>query len=522
MRFSRRNFCEIVLVFLLLIGFFYRLYELSNNYSFWTDEEHVAIFARAILERGNPILGNGYNTGIYQYLQYWLSAASAKVFGLNEFAIRFPSVIFGVLTIWAVWLLGKELFSTPSTSEESNVPLRSTLPPSEVFIPLVAATLTTFLKIEILWSRQARPYQALQFLYLLGAYFIYRVAKENKFNWSCFLGFLGCGIFASLMHGLGLVIFFSGFVYLFIFRASWFGKKWMLLGISLFVLFGWIFKVQILSVVSQIGKTNNLFYYRIFLTHNYLLLCLLAILGSFLLFWRKKYSELLLFVISLSVQIIIVSFLLGQTFTRYFYPVFPFIIILASYGIWGTGILLSKKVLNTKGSVLSFQYLISFLFIFILFFSLWKSDKLSLFPKKIYSLNADMQEVPEVDWKRLYGFVQKKLAENPKAVLVANWMDTPIWFLGEGSLDYLVRWKETPLDYDYFSGAKLLPNLKEFIELTKREEMGLLVLDSWDNKIPEGVSEYCQENLKKEFEIDRLYPVQPRYWPVTVYSWGLD
>ncbi len=116
---------------LVIIGFFFRLYGLSKNYSFWTDENHLAIFVKTILERGKPALANGYSTGIYHWLQYWLSAISARIFGLNEFAVRFPSVVFGILTIWAVWLLGREMFGRNAG--------------------LTAALFTTFLKIEILW-----------------------------------------------------------------------------------------------------------------------------------------------------------------------------------------------------------------------------------------------------------------------------------------------------------------------------------------------------------------------------------
>mgnify|MGYP001273077504 CR=1 FL=1 len=144
-RLNKNNLISsLLLAALLIIGFFYRIYGLNNNYSFWTDENHVAIFVRAILERGKPILLNGHTTGIYQWLQYWLSSISSKIFGLNEFAIRFPSIIFGVLTIWAIYLLGKELFNRN--------------------VGLLSAFFITFLKIEILWSRQSRPYQILQFL----------------------------------------------------------------------------------------------------------------------------------------------------------------------------------------------------------------------------------------------------------------------------------------------------------------------------------------------------------------------
>ena len=268
---------NIILFFLLILGFYYRIYGLDNNYSFWTDENHVAIFVRAILERGQPALTNGYSTGVYQWLQYWISALSACIFGLNEFAIRLPSVFFGVLTILVIYLLGKEIFNRR--------------------VGLLSTFFITFMNIEILFSRQARPYQALQFFYLLGFYFIYRLTKEKIFNWRYFLGFLGCSVFASLMHGLGLTIFFSGFIYLLIFKASWFGKKWMFLGIFLLVLFGLIFKVQIFSILSSIGRTNNLFYYRVFMTHNYLPFCFLSFVGGLFLFWQKEYQKLTMFLL---------------------------------------------------------------------------------------------------------------------------------------------------------------------------------------------------------------------------------
>ncbi len=36
---------KLFLLFLIIAGFFYQIYGLSANYSFWTDEDHVAIFA---------------------------------------------------------------------------------------------------------------------------------------------------------------------------------------------------------------------------------------------------------------------------------------------------------------------------------------------------------------------------------------------------------------------------------------------------------------------------------------------
>ena len=512
---------KIILFFLIIAGFFYRLYGLGNNYSFWTDEGHAAVFARAILEQGKPVLANGYHTGAYQWLLYWLGAISARIFGLSEFAIRFPSVIFGVLTIWAVYLLGRELFANSFTSEESK-PTFEVLPPRFFLAPLLAAFLIAFLKIEILWSRQARPYQALQFFYLLGAYFSYKIAGSKKLEIKNVLGFLASGILASLTHGLGLVVFFDGLLYLGLTRFKH-NKRLLFLIASLFILFSKLaFALPIKNIFFSLGSVNNMFYYRVFLTHNYLPLTVLAGLGGlFLLIKIIRHSEfssesilkrvqddkkLLLFVIFLGVQGFIVSFLLGQPFVRYFYIVFPFIILLASYGL-----IKAAEIVKRGSSIL--LIVATSLLIF------GMRDKFAFLPQKTYSLNEDMQEVPEVDWKKIYKLVGEKLEENPGAVLITNWNDLPIWHLGEGRLDYLAR--KDSREIDPVSGARHVNTLEKFQEIVKSKKSGIVILDSWDNAVPEGIREYCHENLKREFEIDRLYPVQPRYWTVWVYSWGL-
>ncbi|HUV47109.1 MAG TPA: glycosyltransferase family 39 protein [Candidatus Bathyarchaeia archaeon] len=480
---------------LVLVGFIYRIVGLGSNFSFWTDEVHVAIFARAILERGRPVLANGYSTGVYQWLQYWLSATSAKIFGLSELGIRFPTVVFGTLTIVAIYLLGKELFDCQTA--------------------LVAAAFTTFLRIEILWSRQARPYQALQFFYLLGAWFIFRLSQEERFNWKYFLGFLFSGALASLMHGLGLVVFGVGLTFLLVFRPRWLERKWVGFGLSLFSFFLLIFKSQIFSVASFLGKTDNLFYYRVFLWHNYRLLFFLAVMGFLFLVFRKKLNWQLPFSF-LIVQGIIISFFLNQPFTRYLYPIFPFFILFSAFGLT-VGI---RLVCERIKRFLKYSWLESLAIFCLTLLIIVFGTKFAPFPQKSYSLNEDMQEIPEVDWNKVYGYMKEKLSQDESLKLVANWNDLTVWYLGEGKLNYLVRKpSENPQVEDSLSGAKIIYSLTE-LEETVTEGKGLLIIDSWDNQVPEGVRGYVQTNLKREIILDRLYPFQPRYWSVEVFSWG--
>lgn len=495
------------LFFLLVVGYIYRIWGLKENYSFWTDENHVAIFVRAILERGRAVLTNSYHTDVYQQFLYWLSAISAKIFGLNEFAVRFPSVIFGILTIWAVHLLAKELFAEIGPLRERSAQ-GGPLAGESLFIPFLAVFLVTFLKIEILWSRQARPYQALQFFHLLGAYFVYKIAKSKKVKMGNFLGFLICGILAFLTHGLGLVILFNGLIFLLVTNFSRL-KKWILVCLPVFLTAVFIFRRLIALNFSNLGKVNNLFYYRVFLTHNYLPLVILAGLGGLFLLIKKEYQKVLLFLIFLGVQGFIVSFLLGQPFVRYLYVVFPFIILLAAHGLVTLSVMPNSRFVKKV-----------FFFLLLVLLTLGMKDKFAFLPQKTYSLNEDMQEIPEVDWKKIYKLVKEKLEENSDVVLITNWNDLPVWYLGEGRLDYLVR--KDSQELDLFSNAKIVDSLEKLKEIIRSKESGLIILDSWDDRVPDSVREYCHQNLKREFEIDRLYREQPRYWTVWVYSWGLE
>jgi len=180
------------LILLIVVGFLYRIYGMNANYSFWTDKDHVAIFSRAILDKGKPVLENGYNTGIYQLLFYWITAGSMKIFGINEFAARLPSVFFGVFTVLAVYLLGRELF-------DENV-------------GLLSAFLIAVLNIEILYSRQVRPYQALQLFFVLGGYFAYKISNLIHLQAKEFRKVL----FFYLLRSINLSVPWFWIVYLFL------------------------------------------------------------------------------------------------------------------------------------------------------------------------------------------------------------------------------------------------------------------------------------------------------------------
>jgi 4-amino-4-deoxy-L-arabinose transferase-like glycosyltransferase len=73
------------------------------------DEPRYAQVAREMFERGDwitPTLG-GFNWFEKPALLYWLQIASYNLFGISEFSARFGPAVFGLGTIFALWLLGR-------------------------------------------------------------------------------------------------------------------------------------------------------------------------------------------------------------------------------------------------------------------------------------------------------------------------------------------------------------------------------------------------------------------------------
>ncbi|MBK9155914.1 MAG: glycosyltransferase family 39 protein [Chloracidobacterium sp.] len=86
------------------------------------DEPRYAQVASEMFERGDwvtPTLG-GFNWFEKPALLYWLQIISYSVFGLSEFAARFGSALFGLGTIFAMWVLGRTYAEETSEAEDDG------------------------------------------------------------------------------------------------------------------------------------------------------------------------------------------------------------------------------------------------------------------------------------------------------------------------------------------------------------------------------------------------------------------
>ena len=106
----------IILGIILFLAAFLRFYRISSNPpSLYWEEAALGYDAYSILKTGKDWHGNSWplvafeSFGDYKPSLYFYAAVpSIALFGLNEFAVRFPSAFFGTLTVLLVYFLIKE------------------------------------------------------------------------------------------------------------------------------------------------------------------------------------------------------------------------------------------------------------------------------------------------------------------------------------------------------------------------------------------------------------------------------
>src|SRR3989338_612147 len=109
---QKNMFIGILLLALFAVAFFYRINGLTaNNPPFWVDEFSSANQAKFFLTHGLGAfsLPNTYIEH-YNITTLLLMALSYKLFGVNEFAARFPSVLIGSLIPVVVFIISQQLF----------------------------------------------------------------------------------------------------------------------------------------------------------------------------------------------------------------------------------------------------------------------------------------------------------------------------------------------------------------------------------------------------------------------------
>ncbi|MEQ1604290.1 MAG: glycosyltransferase family 39 protein [Pyrinomonadaceae bacterium] len=106
------------------------------------DEARYAQVAREMFERGDwvtPTLG-GFHWFEKPALLYWLQITFYHIFGVSEFAARLGSALFGLGTITALWVLGRNIATEATEKTHENNASVSSVANFPNYLALIAAT----------------------------------------------------------------------------------------------------------------------------------------------------------------------------------------------------------------------------------------------------------------------------------------------------------------------------------------------------------------------------------------------
>lgn len=148
---------KIILVLILSLGGILRFWHLGEM-SLWKDELFSMLEAQKSLFHifSSKTWFFGYNPVHYFFTHL------ALYFGKNEAFVRTPAVIFGLLTIFVIYKLGKVIFNQK--------------------VGLLSAFLLSISPLHLEYSREVRYYSYLIFFSSLTLFFLYKTISEKKKN----------------------------------------------------------------------------------------------------------------------------------------------------------------------------------------------------------------------------------------------------------------------------------------------------------------------------------------------------
>jgi hypothetical protein len=321
------------------------------------DESTIAGFARGVMERGYPYLmvgGMEIKLATYELVPYAL-AASLKLLGYGDFGLRFPALMFGVMTCGLVIFCGSKWFGK--------------------LAGLVAGLLYAVSPWAIYWGQNAFHPAQTQFFNMLSLIVFYRLLMADRISLRLallsafafsftYLSWEGAGMVLPIMALVAFVVRWR--------QWQWFAQVnlWTAGLLILFVVVAQgIRRTMLESAFTKIGfgksetvapsltftePTYEPLYYlnNFFFTENHISLTLFFVIGFILMFYDKKLSFVVLFV---TMAYLTLTNMLGFYNAHYFYFVLPVFLIAVAAVFIKLLMLLQSYFTQIGGQVVKIQ-----------------------------------------------------------------------------------------------------------------------------------------------------------------------
>jgi len=230
---------------ILIIAFVLRL--TTINQSLWLDEAIGAIATRDLSYTDlikNFLQVDNHPPFYYLFLKFW-----SGIFGYSEIALRMPSILFGLGTIYLLYKIATLISSGKEKSFKlvfKSIPLKISLS-----MPMAASLLLAVSQFHIYYSQEARMYSMEAFFASLLIYFFIRIFQKNR-SVSEWIGLSLSILLLGMTDYLPYSLFAAVFMYALFKKEDrkWFGK-FALSFLPLFIF--WLFWMPTFLKQSQGG-----------------------------------------------------------------------------------------------------------------------------------------------------------------------------------------------------------------------------------------------------------------------------
>jgi len=160
---------KIYLVLIITLAAFLRFWQIDKYPAgFNADEAAYGYNAYSLIQTGKDEFGHPWPVHLVSFADYkpggtaYLAIPFVKLFGLNELSVRLPSLLFGVVSVFLIFLLVQELFGL-------------------YYLSLIASFFLTISPWHIHFSRGAWETNLATTFLLLGTYFFFKGLRYPKF-----------------------------------------------------------------------------------------------------------------------------------------------------------------------------------------------------------------------------------------------------------------------------------------------------------------------------------------------------
>ncbi|MCK9330544.1 MAG: glycosyltransferase family 39 protein [Candidatus Cloacimonetes bacterium] len=314
--FKQKINSETILILIIVVAIILRF---INYFEIpFTHDEFSALFRlkfdnfSELINKGVKI--DGHPAGIQVFLYYW-----TKLFGTQEWVVKLPFTIMGILSVYLIYLIGKKWFNET--------------------VGLISASYIASIQFTVMYSQIARPYISGMFFSLLMIYYWSNLImhSDKSFIKNSFLFIISTSLCAYNHHFSLLFAAIVGISGIF-FIPKKFRIKYILSGVMIFILYIphlkiFYYQLNIGGVEGWLGKPHNDFLVEfIYYIFNYSIFVIALTLGIILfgLFHFKK-DTFNLKLITLSFAWFIIPFLIGFLYSRYVNAVLQYSVLIFSF-----------------------------------------------------------------------------------------------------------------------------------------------------------------------------------------------